>query len=116
MFGKGETLFCLLVASCQVWPNMDIRKIVGTYQGGPYYLVELPSMDDSLDGLEMNLEDYLESPYQESPIQMDRIKSLQQKQDGKKRDGKKRVVFLRMIRNDDKISPSSLLGMSKQWR
>ena len=111
MFGKGETLFCLLVASCQVWPNMDIRKIVGTYQGGPYYLVELPSMDDSLDGLEMNLEDYIESPYQESPIQMDRIKSLQQKQHGKKR-----VVFLRMIRNDVKRSPSSLLGMSKQWR
>ena len=111
MFGKGETLFCLLVASCQVWPNMDIRKIVGTYQGGPYYLVELPSMDDSLDGLEMNLVDYIESPYQESPIQMDRIKSVQQK-----RDAKKRVVFLRMIRNGIKISPSSLLEMPKQWR
>ena len=111
MFGKGETLFCLLVASCQVWPNMDIRKIVGTYQGGSYYLVELQSIDDSLDGLEMNPEDYIESPYQESPIQMDRIKSWQQK-----RDAKKRVVFLRMIRNNVKRFPSSLLGMPKQWR
>ena len=111
MLGKGKIFIFLLVASCQVWTNMDSSRIVEVDQGGPYHLVEVPNMENLYDDLQMSPVDYLELQNQENPILMDRIKSLRQK-----RDEKSHMAFRRVMRNDVEGSPKDLLGMSKHWR